>query len=126
MTVAEKTYVPYKGSALPGNAEAITLFDTVTAFGLDAAPHYNLYWADVSISADQNTGNTVVLQKSANGTTWVTVATGTVTNANASNDFAFYVAPHKNWRLVYTNGATPQTAFSVDLTLDSADRAANS
>lgn len=123
--MGDKTYVPYKGSALPGNAEVITLFNTVTAFGLDAAPHYQLYWADLSISADQNTNNTVVLQKSANGTTWTTVATATITNANASNEAAFYVAPHKNWRLVYTNGTTPQTAFSVDLTLDTYDRAAN-
>ena len=123
--MANKTYIPYKGSALPGNAEVIVLFSTVTAFGVDAAPHLQTHWADLSISADQNTGNTVVLQKSANGTTWVTVATATVTNAFTSNESTFYVAPHKNWRLVYTNGATPQTAFSVDLTVDSCNRSAN-
>lgn len=125
MTCPSKTYVPYKGPALPGNAEAITLFDSVVAFGLDAAPHYQQYWADLSISADQNTNNTVILQKSADGTNWVTVASATVTNANASNESAFYVAPHKNFRLVYTNGATPQTAFSCDLALDGSDRGAN-
>ncbi len=37
-----KTYVPYKGTALPGNAEAVTLFNSVVAFGLDAAPHYHI------------------------------------------------------------------------------------
>jgi hypothetical protein len=123
--MADKTYVPYKGSALPGNAEVVTLFNSVTAFGLNAAPHYNIYWVDVSISADQNTNNTVVLQKSADGTTWVTVATATITNANPSNEASFYVAPHQNFRLVYTNGATPQTAFSCDVVLDSIDRGAN-
>ncbi len=125
MTDSAKTYVPYKGSALPGNAEAIVLFNTVVAFGLNAAPHYQLYWADLSISADQNTNNTVALQKSVDGTTWVTVASATVTNANASNESSFYVAPHQNWRLLYTNGTTPQTAFSVDLIVDSVDRATN-
>lgn len=121
-----KSYVPYQGSALPGNAEVVVLFSTVTALGINAAPNLGVYWADVSISADQNTGNTVVLQKSANGTTWVTVATATITNANTSNEASFFVAPHKNWRLVYTNGATPQTTFSVDLALDSCNRATNS
>jgi hypothetical protein len=123
--IVGKTQIPYQGTALPGNAEVITLFNTVTAFGLNAAPHYQLYWADLSISVDQNTNNTVVLQKSENGTTWVTVASFTVTNAQVSNEASFYVAPHKNWRLVYTNGATPQTSFSVDLIIDSFDRAAN-
>jgi len=125
MTDSGKTYVPYKGTALPGNAEVVTLFNTITAFGLDAAPHYQLYWADFSISADQNTNNTCTLQKSADGTTWVTVASQTISNANVSNEGAFYVAPHKNWRILYTNGATPQTAFSVDLAIDSVDRGAN-
>lgn len=120
-----KSYVPYKGTALPGNAEVVTLFNTVTAFGLDAAPHYQLYWADLSISADQNTTNTVALQKSADGTTWVTVLSVTVSNASVSNELSYYVAPHKNWRLIYTNGATPQTAFSVDLVVDGSDRATN-
>lgn len=125
MSCVGKTQIPYRGTALPGNAEAITLFNTVVAFGLNAAPHYQVYWADLSISADQNTNNTVVLQKSTNGTTWVTVASVTVTNAQPSNESSFYVAPHQNWRLVYTNGTTPQTTFSVDLIIDSFDRAAN-
>lgn len=125
MSCPSKTYVPYKGPALPGNAEAIVLFNTVVAFGLDAAPHYQTYWADLSISVDENVNNTVVLQKSTNGTTWVTVASATISDANVSNEASFYVAPHKNWRLLYTNGTTPQTAFSVDLIVDSFDRAAN-
>ncbi len=125
MPDSAKTYVPYKGTALPGNAEAIVLFNTVVAFGLNAAPHYQLYWADLSISADQNTNNSVALQKSVDGVTWVTVASQTITNAIPSNEVSFYVAPHQNWRILYTNGATPQTAFSVDLIVDSVDRAAN-
>lgn len=121
-----KSYVPYKGTALPGNAEAIVLFSSVTAYGLNAAPHYHPFWADVSISPAQNTTNTVALQKSVDGTTWVTVASATVSNANASNEASFYVAPHQNWRLLYTNGTTVQTSFSCDLAIDHASRATNS
>ena len=126
MSCADKTYVPYKGTALPGNAEVIVLFSSVTAFGLNAAPHYQIYWVDVSIFVDQGTTNTVELQKSSDGTTWKQVAVGTVSNAgDGSNEFAFYVAPHQNFRIVYTNQATPQTAFTCDLSLDSDSRAAN-
>lgn len=125
MSCIGKTYVPYRGSALPGNAEAIVLFNTVVAFGLNAAPHYQTYWCDVSITVDQNTTNTVALQKSSDGTNWTTVATGTVSSVDVSNEHAFYVAPHQNWRILYTNGVTPQTAFAVDLSVDSFDRAAN-
>lgn len=121
-----KTYVPYKGTALPGNAEVVVLFSSVTAFGVNAAPHYGTHWVDISIFCDQNTTNTVELQKSADGTTWRQVATTGVSNAgDGSTEVAFYVAPHQNFRVVYTNGATPQTAFSVDLTLDSGSRATN-
>lgn len=126
MSCADKTYVPYKGSALPGNAEVIVLFSSVTAFGLDAAPHYQIYWVDVSIFVDAGTTNTVELQKSADGTTWKQVATTTVPNTgDGSTEASFYVAPHKNFRIVYTNGATPQTAFTCDVALDSDSRAAN-
>ena len=125
MSCVSKTYVPYQGSALPGDAEVVVLFSSVAAFGRNAAPHYQTYWCDVSISADQNTNNTVKLQKSSDGTTWVDVASSTVSNANASNEASFYVAPHRNWRVVYTNGTTPQTAFSVDLVLDADSRSNN-
>ena len=126
MSGADKTYVPYKGSALPGNAEVVVLFSSVTAWGIGAAPHYQIYWADVSIFCDQNTTNTVELQKSADGITWKQVATTPVSNAgDGSTEVAFYVAPHQNFRIVYTNGATPQTTFTVDLVLDSDGRSAN-
>lgn len=119
------TNVRYTGPALPGNAEEIVLFSSVTAFGLDAAPHYQTSWVDVSISLDENTDNTVELQKSADGSTWITVATATISDANASNEASFFVAPHRNWRLLYTNGTTPQTAFMCEIVLDADDRANN-
>lgn len=126
MTQALRTYIPYQGTALPGNAEVIVLFSTVTSFGVNCAPHMGFYWADLSIFLNQGTTNTVELQKSNNGTTWRQVAVTNVSNAgDGSTEVSFYVAPHKNWRIVYTNQATPQTLFEVDLALDTQSRAAN-
>ncbi|RPJ39344.1 MAG: hypothetical protein EHM35_02630 [Planctomycetaceae bacterium] len=116
-----KTYVPYKGPALPGNAEAIVLFSSVTAFGIDAAPHYHINWVDVALRLDQNADNTVKVQKSSDGTTWVDVDSKTVSSVGDSVDpdsISFFVGVFKNFRVVYTNGVTPQTAFAVDLTLN--------
>lgn len=117
--VGDKTYVPYKGSALPGNAEAIVLFNSTVAFGARAAPHYRVFWVDVDITTDQAAGTqTVALQKSNDGgTTWVTVGTATVV-INGQTRESFYVAPYQDFRILYTNGTTPQTTFAVDLALD--------
>lgn len=122
----EKTKVPYTGSALPGNAEAIVLFSSTTAFGARAAPHYRCFWFDVALLVDQNAANTLQLQKSANGgTTWVnaepavTINSGTA-GGNSVTDF--FVSPYADWRVVYTNGATPQTTFQVDMVIDHMSR----
>lgn len=119
--MAAKTYVPYKGTALPGNAEVIVLFSSVTAFGANAAPHYNINWVDVALRLDQNINNTVKCQKSADGTTWVDTDTVTVSAAGDGVDpdqISFFVGTYQNFRIVYTNGATTQTNFAVDLTLN--------
>ncbi len=116
-----KTYVPYKGTALPGNAEAVTLFNSVVAFGLDAAPHYHINWVDIAITFDANLNNTVALQKSNDGTNWTTVSTLTISTAGDESDpnsISFFVGTFENFRVLYTNGVTPQTAFAVDLTLN--------
>ncbi len=124
MDVGDKTYVPYKGSALPGNAESIVLFNSSVAFGPRAAPHYRCFWVDVAIQTNHAAGTqTVALQKSADGgTTWVTV--GTATNVvNGGTVVSFFVAPYQDFRILYVNGTTPQTLFAVDLVIDHSSRA---
>ncbi len=125
--VGDKTYVPYKGSALPGNAESIVLFSSVTAFGARSAPHYRCYWVDVAVQTDQAAGTqTVALQKSIDGgTTWVTV--GTPTAVGSGHTLAsFFVAPYQDFRVLYLNGSTPQTTFGVDLEIDHNSRSNSS
>jgi hypothetical protein len=125
MDVSDKTYVPYKGSALPGNAESIVLFSSTTAFGARAAPHYRCFWVDVAITTNQAAGTqTVALQKSNDGgTNWITVGTTTaVISGNTSKEF--FVSPYQDFRILYVNGTTPQTLFAVDLVIDHTSRSA--
>jgi hypothetical protein len=121
----EKTYVPYKGSALPGNAESIVLFSSNVAFGARAAPHYRCYWVDVALTTNQAAGTqTVALQKSNDGgANWITVGTPTaVGSGNTSKEF--FVSPYSDFRILYVNGTTPQTLFGVDLVIDHTSRSA--
>lgn len=119
----EKTYVPYKGSALPGNAESIILFSSTVAFGARAAPHYRCYWVDVAITTDAAAGTqTVALQKSNDGgVNWITVGTPTAVGATGANA-EFFVSPYQDFRILYLNGSTPQTLFAVDLVIDHTSR----
>lgn len=124
--MANKTRITYSGSALPGNAEVVVLFNSTTAFGARAATHYSCYFFDVSLDVDQNTDNTVQLQVSDDGgTTFHLVgAAVAITNASAAGaaPVCFYVAPYADWQIVYTNGATPQTSFGVNMIIDHCSR----
>lgn len=124
MEPTDKTYVPYKGAALPGNAESVILFNSTVAFGPRAAPHYRVFWVDVAITTNQAAGTqTVAVQKSNDGgTTWITVGTPTAVISGNTN-VSFNVAPYQDFRILYLNGSTPQTLFAVDLVLDHTSRA---
>ncbi len=123
----EKTRVTYTGSALPGNAEVITLFSSTVAFGARSATHYRCFWFDVALLLDQNAANTLQLQKSADGgVTWVNAAPAVTINSGTTGGNSvttFFVSPYADWRVVYTNGATPQTTFQVDMVIDHTSRA---
>lgn len=122
MDVGDKTRVTYSGSALPGNAEAITLFSSTTAFGKRAATHYRCFWFDVALQTDANADNSLQLQKSADGgVTWVN-AGAAVTIGTGHTLTKLFVSPYADWRVVYTNGATPQTTFAVDMVIDHTSR----
>ncbi|HXQ34399.1 MAG TPA: hypothetical protein VN843_10330 [Anaerolineales bacterium] len=125
MDVGDKTRVTYTGSALPGNAEAITLFSSTVAFGPRAAPHYRCYWFDVALQTDQNANNSLQLQKSPDGgVTWTNAgAAVTINSATPHTLTEFFVSPYADWRVIYTNGATPQTTFQVDMVIDHSSRA---
>lgn len=120
----EKTYVPYKGSALPGNAESIVLFNSSVAFGARAAQHYRCFWVDVAITTDEAAGTqTVAVQKSNDGgATWITVGTPTAV-IDGNTNVSFFVSPYQDFRILYLNGSTPQTLFAAELVIDHTSRA---
>lgn len=118
-----KTYVPYKGSALPGNAEEIVLFSSTVAFGSKCAPHYNCHFVDVEITTDEAAGTQQVSLEKSNdgGTNWILVGTATaVGDGNTAK--SFLVAAYQDFRIVYLNGSTPQTLFAADLVIDHESR----
>jgi hypothetical protein len=128
--MSKKTRVPFlntqtaNGLGLPGVTESVILFSSPTAFGSRCATHYECYFVDVALTATQAAGTqTVALQKSNDGgTTWITV--GTPTNvASGNTNISFHVAPYQDFRILYLNGTTLQTAgFAVDLVLDHESR----
>ncbi len=124
MNPTEKTYVPYKGTATPGNAEEVVLFSSTVAFGPRCAQHYRIYWVDVDLSTTEAAGTqTVRLEKSVDGgTTWTTVGTPTAVGDATSTKAEFFVSPYQDFRIVYLNGTTPQGAFHADLVLDHSSR----
>lgn len=120
--MSHKTYVTYDGT-LPGAAEEVVFVSSTTFFGPRAAPHARCYWVDVAIQADNDDGApTLELQKSNDGgVTWITVGTPTVINDGHTLNF-FFVNPYADWRIVFTNGTTPQASFYVDLVIDHTSR----
>lgn len=116
----DKTYIPYTGAALPGNAEVVILFSSTAMFGKKAAVHYGCFWFDVAIQASQ--GGSLLLQRSIDGgVNYVNAGTSIVVAAGNSVN-SFFVSPYADWRVVFTNGATPQTQFIVEMVIDHQSR----
>jgi len=121
----DKTRITYSGPELPGAAEEIVLFSSTVAFGSRAATHYGCFWFDVSLQTDENADNEMQLQKSIDGgATWVDVDSA-VTAGDGHTLAEFFVSPYADWRVVYTNGTTPQTLFGVDMVIDHTSRASS-
>ena len=77
--MSTKTRIPFKNTqvtaqdGLPGAAEVVTLFNSVTAFGARNLQQHNIYWFTYSITPATNaTGNSVTAQCSDDGgTNWI-------------------------------------------------------
>lgn len=129
-----KTIIPFKatqtasGSGLPAAAEVVTLFNSVTAFRQksmqNAADHY---WFTYAILANANaTGNSVTAQYSNDGgTTWnefyASSANEPVGDGTTYIDEIF-IGPFMDIRVLFNNGASAQTAFLVNMSLDASER----
>lgn len=116
------------GNGLPGAAEVVTLFNSVTAFGPkclhQVADHY---WFTYSITPNANaTGNSVTAQYSLDGgTTWVEFY-ASLTNEPIGDSTTYtdeiFIGPYKDVRVRFNNGANAQTTFLVNMSLDANER----
>jgi hypothetical protein len=111
--------VKYTGSALPGNAEVVVMF-TTTANGYGANFFASTGTNRFLLALVNDQTGTLASQKSTDrGVTWTTISSDAV-SASATNDQNYYdylVEPYADWRLVWTNGATPQTSFKPSMAL---------
>lgn len=105
----------YTGSALPGNAEVVSFFDTTNGgFGANFVDTYRIARIMVRVINDQS--GTLAMQSSENrGTAWTTRYTTAVaaSAANSENVYDIDVEGLSDVRIRWTNGATPQTTFVV-------------
>ena len=119
------TRITYAGSALPAIAESIVLFDSTVTFGINALPNYCQYWLDAVLFVDaNNTGNTLTFAISDDGVNWNDLGAAHTVAANDDDTMhkGYYIAPFRNVRLTYLNGAAAQTTFSANVILDDTSR----
>lgn len=133
--MSSKTRIPFKvtqtanGLGLPGPAEVVTLFNSVTAFGARNLQNMGtFYWFTYSIAPSTNTtGNSVTAQYSNDGgTTWNEFYAST-TNEPVGDSTTFtdeiFIGPYQDLRVRFNNGALAQaTLFAVNMTLDATER----
>ncbi len=132
-----KTRIPFQvtqtvsGDGLPGAAEVVTLFNSVTAMGKRNLQNTaDFYWFTYSVLPDANaTGNSVTAQYSNDGgTTWkefYTSATNEPVGDGTTYIDEIFIGPFADVRVRFNNGANAQTTFVVNMTLDASERAAN-
>ena len=111
------TRIKYTGTALPGNAESITMLDTTTN-GMWKGFIQHSCWARVAVDIHNSHSGTLDLYKlEADEVTWEKISTTAVAAASAdsSNQYDFWIEPYLGVRIIWVNGATPQTAFDIDM-----------
>ncbi len=134
--MSSKTRIPFKNTqvtaqdGLPGAAEVVVLFNSVTAMGARNLQNTaTFYWFTYSISPGTNaTGNGVTAQYSNDGgTTWKEFYAST-TNEPVGDGTTFtdeiFIGPYQDIRVLFNNGALKQTSFAVNMTLDASERTA--
>jgi hypothetical protein len=133
--MSSKTRIPFKSTqtiaatGLPGAAEVVVLFNSVTAMGARNLQNTAcFYWFTYSIQPSTNaTGNSVTAQYSNDGgTTWVEFY-ASATNEPVGDSTTFtdeiFIGPYADIRVLFNSGAAAQaTLFNVNMALDAAER----
>ena len=133
--MSSKTRIPFKvtqtlnGTGLPGPAEVVTLFNSVTAMGArnlqNVAPEY---WFTYSVAPSTNaTGNSVTAQYSNDGGVSWNEFYASATNEPVGDSTTFtdeiFIGQFADVRVKFTNGTLAQaTLFAVNMSLDARER----
>jgi hypothetical protein len=132
--MSTKTRIPFKNTqvtaqdGLPGAAEVVTLFNSVTAMGPRNLQNTAcFYWFTYSIAPGANaTGNSVTAQYSNNGGATWNEFYASATNEPVGDGTTFtdeiFIGPYADVRVLFNNGALKQTSFVVNMTLDASER----
>ena len=113
--------IKYVGAALPGNAAVVSIFNSVTSFpGKNMIQYMGIKRLLFSVDNDQ-TGTLKAYKSADRGVTWTRVlADISVTAASANTETVkdFLIEQYADFKLEWTNGATPQTVFNVSVALE--------
>lgn len=131
-----KTTIPFQssqtanGSGLPGPAEVVILFNSVTAFGAKTMQNLDSnYWFTYAIAPSTNsTGNSVTGQYSNDGGTTWNEFYASASNEPVGDSTTFidevYIGEFQDVRFKFNNGTLAQaTLFAVNMSLDAVSRA---
>jgi len=110
------THVAYAGKALPDNADVVSLFDSTVSCpgGLN---QYATHRVVVDLQNSQS-GTLKAYQSPDSGVNWYQVVPDQAVAASAANDVNindWCVEQYKDWKVTWTNGATIQTVFRVNV-----------
>lgn len=114
----EHFQIKYTGTALPGNAEVVTLIDTVVAgWGANAIATLGIARFYVAIANSQ--AGTLKAYKSVDrGANWIQIVADqavAIVATNSENINDYLVEAYQDFKLTWTNGASVQTVFSVSM-----------
>lgn len=98
------------GTALPGNAEVVVLCRPASNPGQDCV---HAGFGRYVLEMWNSQAGTVSAQFSEDsGATWRDIKTAAMAlTTTVANEFTCIVAPFRDWRVIWTNGVTPQTVF---------------
>jgi hypothetical protein len=118
----------YTGSALPGNAEVVVILATAPTSGvltgvIGGAGNQGQYFQKAKIRRivvgliNDQAGTYKEYVSADRGVTWTQISSTAVAAiaANSQNIHDFFVEHYRDWKLTWTNGATPQTSFSPNI-----------
>lgn len=118
----------YTGTALPTTSETVVLFATAPTFTAGVSDgrgfgrkhelqRMRVHRVLLDLTNSHN-GTLRAFQSQDRGKTWVQVAPDIAVAASAAsstNQVDFLVEPYPDWKLVWVNGATTQTTFTVNV-----------